>query len=83
MPRDRPRRVNARSLMPPGRLRLAAVLLIVVLTALSAYAGSRQLHDLRPDSASSDQIESVRAIHSYLERVEQALRTADPASIEP
>jgi len=55
------------------------VLLIVGLTALSAYAGCRQLHEMPAGSRSVDRIEAVDAIRAYVSRVERALRSSDDA----
>ncbi len=66
-------------MLPPACRRLLALLLIVGLTALSAYAGCRQLQSAPPGTHPPDRIEAVDAIHAYIRRVEQALRLTDEA----
>ena len=66
-----------RPILSPARRRLLAVLLIVGLTAMSAYAGCHQLRSTPPDHASAGQIKAVEAIRTYLSRVERALRATD------
>ncbi|MBM3499008.1 MAG: hypothetical protein FJX74_10095 [Armatimonadetes bacterium] len=67
--------------MPRVRLRLLALLLIVGLTALSAYAGCRQLHEVPPGDRPVDRIEAVDAIRAYVQRVESALRSTEEAPV--
>jgi hypothetical protein len=63
-------------------VRLPAVLLIVGPTALSAYAGCRQLQAVPAGPHSPEQIRAVDAIHAYVRRVERAFRLTEDASPE-
>jgi hypothetical protein len=68
---------DGRFVVPPARVRLLAVVLIVALMSLSAYVGCRQLSATPPGPRPGDRIESVEKIRAYLERVERALRSVD------
>jgi hypothetical protein len=73
--------MEGRHSLPPACRRLLALLLIVGLTAVTAYAGCRQLHATSSAAARpSDRIEAVDAIHAYVRRVERALRLTDEPS---
>jgi hypothetical protein len=61
-------------------MRLLAVLLIVGLAALSAYAGCRQLHAVPPGQHPPDHIKAVDTIHAYIQRVERAFHLTDDTS---
>ena len=61
-------------------MRLLAVLLIVGLAALSAYAGCRQLQAVPPGQNPPDHIKAVDTIHAYIQRVERAFRLTDDTS---
>ena len=66
--------------MPPARARLLAVLLIIGLTAMSAYAGCRQLRPSHGERPPGDRIQAVETIHAYLERVRQVMRWSDDSA---
>jgi hypothetical protein len=51
------------------------LLLVVGLTVMYSYAGCQQIHSLRTNRGPEDRIEAVDAIRTYVERIEEALKT--------